>query len=204
MTTRAARLAAARRAGFTGRDLILATMDEETWTDHVVGWARAGSWCGVHLRASHVGRRGSGVNWSALRGIHVGRHHEHDDSFGLPDWFFWRIGRWFAEESKDAEVGETFYVELKAWGEKPTKDQVRVISALRAAGHEVYVWSPMDSDVAQTRFMAAPWAPRFEGKSGPVSQATVGVDNLVRKVQREILEKRLGISLGPDVHVDAH
>lgn len=133
------RLAKARKAGFEGADLVLATMSEDQWTDHVVEWARQGGWCGIHLRFSHL----VGTKFAALRGVHLKAHHGHSDAFGLPDWLFWR-------------PSELLWVELKIWGEQLRPDQERVVAAFREAGEDVVVWNPLDGPAARARLLGAP------------------------------------------------
>jgi len=106
---------------------------EEALEHFVVKVAHLYGWHGFHVSFSH----------GSVTGVHqVGVGDDHYDSDGWPDWVFVRGER-------------ILFRELKGLGKYQTPAQKRWASWLAAAGCDVKVWKPSDSEEIVATFAAS-------------------------------------------------
>ncbi len=96
-----------------------APLTEAEWQAQVVELAHILGWEVLHVRRS-IGRRNGKAGWQTTTSI-----------AGWPDLLMWRGPRLIAAELK-SETG------------KATREQLRVLAGLRAAGVETFLWHPSD------------------------------------------------------------
>lgn len=100
-------------------------ISEADWQEQVTDLLRIGGWEWLHVRRS-LGKRGGQTAWQTTTNIS-----------GWPDLYAFH-----------PEWQRHCAIELKAKYNKPTDDQIAVLTSLYRSGVEAHVWWPKDLDEA--------------------------------------------------------